>query len=150
MGDSVDAYYRYNVQNAKSSKNFNNLTSFTHSQNSIELGLVSLRAGYAKEKTEVLVDVGLSLRETEFSYSEVGILQAIKQAFAVFEPNKRLRICVGKCGIHVGYEVIDPQLNRNYSMSYMFSYGPFSHTGIKADWALGSGFGLMVGITQSY
>ena len=37
---------------------------------------------------------------------------------------------------HVGYELVDAYLNRNYSMSYMFSYGPFFHTGIKADFAI--------------
>ena len=31
-------------------------------------------------------------------------------------------------------------------MSYMFTNGPFSHTGLKADFTLGGGVGLMVGI----
>lgn len=44
---SVDAYYRYNFANAKapqtSEQITNNYTSFTNSQNSFELGMVSLR-----------------------------------------------------------------------------------------------------------
>jgi hypothetical protein len=34
----------------------------------------------------------------------------------------------------------------NYSTSYLFSYGPFFHTGLKADFALGENFGAMLGI----
>jgi hypothetical protein len=33
-------------------------------------------------------------------------------------------------------------------MDYMFSYGPFFHTGLKADITLGGGFGLMVGVVN--
>jgi hypothetical protein len=38
---SVDAYYRYNFHNAKDSAHTNNYTSFTNSQNSFELGVMS-------------------------------------------------------------------------------------------------------------
>jgi hypothetical protein len=55
---------------------------------------------------------------------------------------------MGKWATHMGYELLDPQLNRNYSMSHLFSYGPFSHTGLKVDFTLGSGFGLMAGIAN--
>ena len=48
----------------------------------------------------------------------------------------------------MGYELVDPQLNRNYSMSNLFSFGPFSHTGLKVDFTLGGGFGLMVGVAN--
>jgi hypothetical protein len=43
---------------------------------------------------------------------------------------------------------VDAYLNRNYSMSYMFSYGPFSNTGLKADISLGGHTALMVGISN--
>jgi hypothetical protein len=58
-----------------------------------------------------------------------------------------LKLTAGSWATHVGYELVDPYLNRNYSMSYMFSYGPFAHTGIKADLALGKS-GLMVGFAN--
>jgi hypothetical protein len=160
INGSVDAYYRYNFQNAKSAGNFNNLTSFTNSQNSIELGMASLKASYSKGKAEVVVDLGFGTRAKEFSYAEEphinddgeltgsALLQAIKQAYLVYKPTDNIRISAGKWGTHLGYEVLDPQLNRNYSMSYMFSYGPFSHTGLKIDYNIGSGFGLMAGITN--
>ncbi len=55
---------------------------------------------------------------------------------------------MGKWATHVGYELVDAYLNRNYSMDYMFSYGPFSHTGLKADINLGGTNALMVGISN--
>jgi hypothetical protein len=43
--------------------------------------------------------------------------------------------------------LVDPALNRNYSMSYMFSYGPFFHTGLKTDLTAGKS-GFMIGVTN--
>ncbi len=50
---------------------------------------------------------------------------------------------------HIGYELTDAYLNRNYSMDYMFSYGPFSHTGLKADIGLGEKSALMIGVANA-
>ncbi|MFT4094466.1 MAG: porin [Niabella sp.] len=148
INGSVDAYYRYNFANVKSAGATNNYTSFTNSQNSIELGMASLKASYTKGKAGVVVDLGFGTRATEFSYAEEGILQAVKQAYVTYNPSDNVKISAGKWGTHLGYEVLDPQLNRNYSMSYMFSYGPFSHTGLKVDYTIGDGFGLMAGVTN--
>ena len=46
ISGSVDAYYRYNFNNAKDSGRTNNYTSFTNSHNSFELGMASLKADY--------------------------------------------------------------------------------------------------------
>lgn len=148
INGSIDAYYRYNFANAKSTNALNNNTSFTNSQNSIELGMASLKASYSKGKAEIIVDLGFGTRAKEFSYAEDGILQAVKQAYVVYKPTDNIRVSAGKWGTHLGYEVLDPQLNRNYSMSYMFSFGPFSHTGLKADVNMGGGFGIMAGVAN--
>ena len=75
-------------------------------------------------------------------------MTAIKQAYISYSPSDKVKLTAGKWVTHFGYELLDPQLNRNYSMSYMFSFGPFSHTGVKADFGLGDHFGLMVGIAN--
>ncbi|MGN6439277.1 MAG: porin [Agriterribacter sp.] len=150
----VDAYYRYNFNNPKNVNDgegghpFNNSTSFTNSQNSFELGMASLKADYTYGKISATLDLGFGTRAQEFSYVESGILQAVKQAYVSYSPTDKIKFTMGKWGTHVGYELLDPQLNRNYSMSYMFSYGPFSHTGIKADFGLSDHFGLMVGVAN--
>jgi hypothetical protein len=53
---------------------------------------------------------------------------------------------MGNFGTFVGYEVIDATANVNYSTSYLFSNGPFYHTGLKADFAITEGLGAMVGV----
>lgn len=148
LSGSVDGYYRYNFANAKDHGATNNYTSFTNSQNSFELGMASIKADYTVGKVSAVIDLGFGSRAQEFSYAETGAMAAIKQAYISYSPSDKLKFTAGKWGTHVGYEVLDPQANRNYSMSYMFSYGPFSHTGIKADFGLGDHFGLMVGIAN--
>jgi Putative beta-barrel porin-2, OmpL-like. bbp2 len=145
---SVDAYYRFNFQNAKDSGRTNNYTSFTNSQNSFELGMASLKADYAIGKVDGVVDLGFGRRADEFSYNDNGTLAAIKQAYVSFAPSSKVKFTMGKWATHVGYELLDAYLNRNYSMDYMFSYGPFFHTGVKMDVAASSNFAFMVGVVN--
>ena len=145
---SVDVYYRYNFANAKGSLVTNNATSFTNSHNSFELGMASVKVAHSFGKIGAVLDLGFGSRAKEFSYNETGITQAVKQAYLTYAPSSKVTFTMGKFATHVGYELLDPQLNRNYSMSYMFSYGPFSHTGLKMDVALTSSIGFMVGVAN--
>lgn len=147
ISGSVDAYYRFNP-GAEGSSNKNNFTSFTNSNNTFQLGMASIKGEYTHGKTGVVVDLGFGTRAEEFSYADEGTLQAVKQAYIYYSPSDKVKFTFGKFGTHVGYELLDPQLNKNYSMSYMFTNGPFSHTGVKADFTLGGGAGLMVGIAN--
>jgi hypothetical protein len=146
---SVDAYYRFNFHNAKDSGYLNNYTSFTNSQNSFELGMASVKAEYTSGKVTGVLDLGFGRRADEFSYNEkaTGLATAIKQAYITVAANDKLKFTMGKWATHVGYELVDAYLNRNYSMSYMFSYGPFFHTGIKAEYTAGN-FGFMLGVAN--
>ncbi|WP_205512207.1 porin [Longitalea arenae] len=146
---SVDAYYRYNFHNAKDSGYLNNLTSFTNSHNSFELGMASVKAEYTTGKVTGVVDLGFGRRAEEFSYNEKGngLGTAIKQAYISVAASDKLKFTMGKWATHVGYELVDAYLNRNYSMSYMFSFGPFFHTGLKAEYTAGN-FGFMLGVAN--
>jgi hypothetical protein len=146
---SVDAYYRYNFHNAKDPENTNNYTSFTNSHNSFELGMASVKAEYTTGKVTGVVDLGFGRRAEEFSYNEknAGLGTAIKQAYISVAASDKLKFTMGKWATHVGYELVDAYLNRNYSMSYMFSYGPFFHTGLKAEYTAGN-FGFMLGVAN--
>lgn len=145
---SVDAYYRYNFANAKDSGRTNNYTSFTNSQNSFELGMASVKLDYAVGKVEGVADLGFGRRVDEFSYNDRGTLAAIKQAYVSYAPSRHIKFTMGKWMTHVGFEVCDAYLNRNYSMDYMFSYGPFFHTGVKADITLNRNFACMLGVAN--
>lgn len=153
---SIDGYYRYNF-----SGKLNNYTSFTNSQSSFELGMASFRADATalSGKVGTTVDLGFGRRAEEFSYNDGSntsgsstkngflSLAAIKQAFVTYSPVSKLKFTAGKFATHIGYELLDAPLNRNYSMSYMFTNGPFFHTGLKADITAGP-VGFMIGITN--
>jgi hypothetical protein len=148
LSGSVDAYYRFNFANAKDSARTNNYTSFTNSQNSFELGMASLKADYAIGKVDGVLDLGFGTRAAEFSYNDAGTLVAVKQAYVSYAPSDKVKFTMGKWATHVGYELLDAYLNRNYSMDYMFSYGPFFHTGLKADITASKNFAFMVGVAN--
>jgi hypothetical protein len=145
---SADAYYRYNFNNPPAQP-YNSPTSFTHSNNTFELGMASIRADASFGKASATVDLGFGPRAAEFSYNEVGTSSvAIKQLYVSFAASSAVKFTIGTWGTHIGYEVLDAYLNRNYSMSYMFTNGPFSQTGVKADISLGGKSSLMVGISN--
>jgi hypothetical protein len=153
VSGSVDGYYRYNFAGK-----INNYTSFTNSQSSFELGMASLRADATalSGKVGATVDLGFGRRAEEFSYNDgesntakngFVSLSMIKQAYVTYAPSATIKFTAGKFATHVGYELVDAPLNRNYSMSYMFTNGPFFHTGVKADITAGP-IGFMIGLTN--
>jgi hypothetical protein len=145
---SIDAYYRYNFANAKDSAHTNNYTSFTNSQNSFELGMASLKGDYSIGKVDGVLDLGFGTRAEEFSYNDTKSITSIKQAYLSFAPSDKVKFTMGKWATHVGYELLDAYLNRNYSMDYMFSYGPFFHTGLKMDVTANKNIAFMVGVAN--
>ena len=147
---SIDVYYRYNFNDPKSGFT-NNYTSFTNSQNSFELGMASIRADHSFGKASATIDLGFGRRAEEFAYGNPDhtTLFAVKQAYLSYAISDKFKLTMGKWATHIGYELVDAYLNRNYSMDYMFSYGPFSHTGLKADIVLGKKSGLMLGVANT-
>lgn len=141
---SADVYYRYDFAKTK----LNNLTSFTNSQNSFALGMASVKFEHKSDKVGFVADLGFGTRAKEFAYNDDGITQVIKQLYVSYSPTDWLKFTAGSWATHVGYELVDPQLNRNYSMSYMFTNGPFTHTGLKAELTKGK-HGLMIGVSNA-
>ena len=157
ISGSVDAYYRFDFAGKG-----NNKTSFTNSNNSFELGMATLKLDHSIGKVSATADLGFGRRAQEFSYNdgsglkflggatgnEVSTLAAIKQLYITYAPSDKIKFTLGKFATHIGYELVDAVANRNYSMSYGFSYGPFFHTGLKADVSLGGKTAFMVGVAD--
>ena len=141
---SADVYFKYDFAKTKS----NSFTSFTQTHNSFALGMASIKFEHKTDKVSAVLDLGFGQRAKDFAYTDDGITQAIKQLYISYSPVDWLKFTAGSWATHVGYELLDPQLNRNYSMSYMFTNGPFSHTGLKADVTKGK-HGFMVGIANA-
>jgi len=139
-----DGYYKSDF----SKQSTNNKTSFTNSNQSLQLGMASIKLDHANGNFAGTLDLGLGKRAQEFSYNDNGLAQAIKQAYISYAPMSGLKITAGKWATHIGYELLDAYSNRNYSMSYGFSYGPFFHTGFRADITLGGKSAMMIGFAQ--
>jgi hypothetical protein len=109
--------------------------------------MASIKIEHKTARLDMVADLGVGPRAREFAYTDDGITQAIKQLYISYSFNNWLKVTGGTWATHVGYEVLDANANRNYSMSYLFTNGPFSHTGVKADFTAGKS-GLMIGIAN--
>jgi len=143
VSGTVDMYYRYDFAKTKA----NNYTSFTNSHNQFQLGMASIKLEQNFSKVSMVADIGVGKRAEDFSYNDQNTMAAIKQLYISYQLSDKLKLTAGSWATHVGYELVDPMANRNYSMSYMFSYGPFFHTGLKAEYKAGN-HGFMVGIAN--
>ncbi len=139
---SADFYYRYEFNKVN-----NGLTSFTSSHDQFKLGMATVKLEHKTAKMDMVADLGFGPRAQEFAYNDAGIVQAIKQLYISYSPNAWVKFTGGTWATHIGYEVLDAYANRNYSMSYMFTNGPFSHTGARADFTVGKS-GIMIGVSN--
>lgn len=148
LSGSIDAYYRANF-NAPNDENaqapgssFANLPGFA-------LGMANVVASYEGEKVGFVADLVFGPRGTDAiflspMYSATGNI--VNQLYAYWNVSESVKLTMGNFNTFLGYEVISPTANFNYSTSYLFSYGPFSHTGLKADFTLSEDFSLMLGV----
>ncbi len=143
ISGSADVYYKFHPVQTESAAG----TSFTGTQNQFTLGMASVKFQYSTKKLDLVADLGFGPRVREYTYTQTGISQAIKQVYLSFSPIKSLKFTAGTFATHLGYEVLDPQSNRNYSMSYLFSHSPFFHTGLKVEYGTEKQ-GLMLGVTN--
>ena len=142
ISGSGDLYYKYDL-----SKNPNIGTSFATDQNSVSLGMIDIAL---KKKSGKASFVG------EVSFGPRGQFQSIPDSddqsfhiqnlYASYAATDKLTLTAGYMGTFVGYEVISPLANFNYSTSYLFTNGPFQNAGVKANYAFTSKVGLMVGL----
>ena len=144
---SIDGYYQFNFNNPTTAP-YNSITSFTQSNKSFELGMASIKVDHSFGKVGATVDIGFGRRVEEFAYNDTNTLQPVKQLYITYAPSPAIKFSFGTWATHVGYELVDPYLNRNYSMSYVFTKGPFTHTGVKADINLGGKTAMMVGVSN--
>ncbi|WP_395074742.1 outer membrane beta-barrel protein [Flavobacterium sp.] len=143
FGGSADFYYRYDFANIDG----NSLTSFTNSHDSFQIGMASIEASHKLGKASVFVDLGFGSRASEFTYNDAANTFMIKQLNMTYDFSDKFRVTVGSFSTHIGYELVDSVDNKNYSMSYAFTKGPFFNTGVKAQYTSGK-FSFMAGVTN--
>lgn len=154
ISGSIDAYYRANLNgdnsaneetgapNAAPGSSFANLPGFA-------LGMANLVVAYDGAKAGFVADLVFGPRGTDaiFAspiYSATGNI--VNQLYGYWNVSDNVRLTLGNFNTFLGYEVISPVANFNYSTSYLFSYGPFSHTGLRADFTLSEDFSMMLAV----
>ncbi|NOY48013.1 MAG: porin [Chlorobi bacterium] len=139
LSGSVDAYYRANLTAPNDINQISPGTSFAD-LSGFALGMANIIASYEGEKVGFVADLVFGPRGEAASNTELN------QIYVYWNVSKTVTLTLGKFNTFLGYEVIAPAGNFNYSTSYLFSNGPFSHIGLKADFQLSEDFSLMLAV----
>ncbi len=146
---SVDTYYQTNLTSADdaiddgASQSFG--TSFAN-ETGFALGMANVVIGYEGEKTGVVADLAFGPRGDD---AIIGNSSPINQLYAYWNVSETTTLTAGRFNTYLGYEVISPTGNFNYSTSYLFSSGPFSHVGLKADFSVSDDFSIMLALMNA-
>ena len=140
ISGSIDTYYRSSEYAPGTS--FGNLPGFA-------LGMANVILSYEGEKSGFVADLVFGPRGADAVFNSTGSSNIVNQLYAYYNVSDKLTLTLGNFNTFLGYEVISPVANFNYTTSYMFSYGPFSHTGIKADIAVSDDVSLMLGVLNA-
>ena len=139
---TVDTYFRasFTEDPVAPGTSFANLNGFS-------LGMANFIVSYEGEKSGFVADVVFGPRGSDAVFGSVGnSSEMVNQLYAYYNIAEGVTVTLGNFNTFLGYEVISPAANFNYSTSYMFSYGPFSHTGAKLDFSISDDVSLMVGV----
>ncbi len=140
VAGSIDTYFR--SSEAAPGTSFANLPGFA-------MGMANIILSYEGEKSGFVADLVYGPRGADAVFNSVGSSNIVNQLYAYYNVSDSFTLTMGNFNTFLGYEVISPVANFNYSTSYMFSYGPFSHSGIKADISAGENTSIMLGILNS-
>ena len=140
ISGSIDTYFRSSEYTPGTS--FGNLPGFA-------LGMANVVFSYEGEKSGFVADLVVGPRGADAVFNSTGSSNIVNQLYAYYNVSDNFTLTLGNFNTFLGYEVISPVANFNYTTSYMFSYGPFSHTGIKADFSLSDNVSLMLGLLNS-
>lgn len=148
LSGSIDTYFHssFGTQNIYPYDYDNDLPSGAYAPSSsfadlkgFSLGMVNLIGSYQGEKVGFTADVVFGPRGRAAVFGTASGQAIINQMFAYYKFSDAFTLNLGQFNTFLGYEVISPTVNFNYSTSYLFSWGPFNHTGLRADFAFGEG-----------
>ena len=140
---SVDTYYSTNL--STSAIGTNGVLSDV-AANGFGLGMANTIFSYEKGKTGIVADLAFGPRANAAN----AYTGAINQLFAYYQASENVKLTLGQFNTFYGYEVISPAGNFNYSVSYLFNAGPFSHTGFKIDFTPSDDLSFMAAVTNPH
>lgn len=149
ISGSVDTYYKYDFAKVP-----NIGTSFANDQNSVSLGMIDLALKKTTGRASFVGELSFGPRgqyaslpkgdQTDENYFH------IQNLYASYAFTDKFTMTAGYMSTFVGYEVISPAGNFNYSTSYLFTNGPFQNAGIKGSYTFSDKVSLMVGLFNDW
>ncbi|MGV3509385.1 MAG: porin [Sphingobacteriaceae bacterium] len=150
ISGSVDAYYKYDFSGVP-----NITTYFDSDNNSVSLGMIDVVLKKTTGKASFVGEVSFGPRGQYQSIptgddNDPSNSFHIQNLYVSYAFTDKFSMTAGYMGTFVGYEVISPVGNFNYSTSYLFGAGPFQNAGIKANYAISDKVGIMVGLFNDW
>ncbi|RVU00673.1 porin [Mucilaginibacter limnophilus] len=152
ISGSADTYYKYDF-----AERVNIGTSFASDQNSVSLGMVDIALKKSTGKASFVGELSFGPRGqyqsipngdgTDANNANSFHIQNLNVNYAFTD---KFSMAAGYFATFVGYEVISPAGNFNYSTSYLFTNGPFQNAGVKATYAFSPKVSLMVGLFNEW
>lgn len=147
---SVDTYFKTDF-----SGHGNIPTSFANENSSISIGMIDLGLKKSVGKVSFVGELSFGPRGQEQSLPD-GAAKTIvtpgvssyhiQNLYVSYNVTDKFNLTAGYMSTFVGYEVISPAANFNYSTSYLFTNGPFQNAGFKATYTFSDKVSLMAGI----
>ncbi|MBS9774091.1 MAG: porin [Tenacibaculum sp.] len=140
-----DTYFKTNINSTNSTKTTLNTPSTAFAdKNGFALGMINAIAKYETNKVELVGDFFTGPRAEQATTNSL-----INQLYVKYSPTSKIDITFGKFNTFLGYEIISPKGNFNYSTSYLFTNGPFSHTGITGKYKFSDDHSLLFAVMNA-
>lgn len=147
ISGSVDTYFKYDFAKAP-----NISTYFANEHNSVSIGMIDLALKKTTGKASFVGELSFGPRGQAQSLvpSADGESFHIQNLYVNYEFTEKFSMTAGFMGTFIGYEVISPAANFNYSTSYLFGAGPFQNAGVKGTYAFSEKVSLMLGLFNEW
>ncbi len=146
ISGSVDTYYKYDFSGEPNIE-----TSFANEQNSVSIGMIDIALEQTVGKASFVGEIAFGPRNAGSAGPGASVMEPhIQNLYVSYAFSDLLTLSAGYMGTFVGYEVISPTGNFNYSTSRLFTNGPFQNAGIKADFTISDRFAFMVGLFDDW
>ncbi len=152
ISGSVDTYWKYDFNKAPNIKTY-----FANEHNSVSLGMIDLALKKTTGKASFVGELSFgprgqaqSIPNAAGAYDEETNSFNIQNLYVSYAFSDKFSMTAGYMGTFIGYEVISPAANFNYSTSYLFGSGPFQNAGIKASYTFSDKVSLMAGLFNDW
>jgi len=156
ISGSVDTYWKYDLSGYADDDGLSNIpTSFADNQNSISIGMLDIALSQTVGKASFVGEFSFGPR----SFKSIPTFQIdgdddininLQNLYVTYAFTEKVSLTAGYMGTFIGYEVISPVSNFNYSTSYLFSFGPFQNAGLRLDLTILDNLSIMVGMFNDW